>query len=296
MATKVHTRRDSIKKWVAKSVSLALIMAVLFYPLYLISQSPAQDSEAKRRTGVFALILSWFQICHRQITTSWPHFPATRYFGVMQSTSPCSNTCRLGYKREACLGCLVVRASEAGNLEIGYSQPTFPYNILPGSVEITCQNFSGYALERCKTDVTTRTQLFIALVSVFCFVILSVMLITMLTWIRRMKARRKLRRLALCGNSSRQTSGIFIPPSRKSGGRVFSIKTPRRGAVAAQSLNREEAVEAEEQGLADQDIPVTLDGMTDGWIQWIRQRANMVCNLVISIWDVLIFSPAAITW
>lgn len=283
MANPVHILSDSIKKRVAKSVPLALIMVILFYPLYLISQSLTQYFEVKRREGVFAVILFWFQTCHRQITSSWPHFSATQYFGVLHHTSPRPNTYPLEYKPDASTESLVARASDTTSLEASYSQPTFPYNILPGSVELTCQNFSGYALERCKADVITRTQLFIALASVFCFIILCVMLITMLTWIRRMKARRKLRQLTLSGKSSRQTTGIFIPPSRKNGGRVFNIKTPRRGTVAAQSLNREEAVEAEEQGLADQDIPVALDGMNDGWIQWIRQRANMVCNLDINL-------------
>jgi hypothetical protein len=48
-------------------------------------------------------------------------------------------------------------------------------------------------------------------------------------------------------------------------------------------LNEDEAVEAENPGLADQDIPVTVDGMTDGWMQWIRQRANMVRMQVVYV-------------
>jgi hypothetical protein len=60
-------------------------------------------------------------------------------------------------------------------------------------------------------------------------------------------------------------------------------------------LNEDEAVEAEDQGLADQDIPVTVDGMTDGWMQWIRQRANMVRVQVVYVTLLLTFFSAELT-
>jgi hypothetical protein len=176
----------------------------------------------------------------------------------------------------------LARSSKIESSELGYAQPTFPFNILPGRAEIFCRDFTGYALERCKTDVKARTQLFIALAAVFGLVILCVLLMTILTCIRRIKARSRLARTPLPSAASQQISGVFTSAWKKKDGCDLENKLPGRGIIAGRPRSGEDAVEVEEQGIADRDVPVTLDGMTDGWMQLIRQRTNMVRNFVVS--------------
>lgn len=181
---------------------------------------------------------------------------------------------------DRCWLCPVSHTTELENSTIGYSQPPFPFNILPGRVQISCRDYTGYALERCKADVRTRTELFIALVAIFTLVILCIALICILTCVRRIKARRRLQPVRAATKTSEQTNKMIIPCKNR-GDRQVPNKSWTPGITSRRSLDRDEAVEAAEQGIADQDIPVTLDGMTDGWMQWIRERANMVCNLYV---------------
>jgi hypothetical protein len=175
----------------------------------------------------------------------------------------------------------LARSSKIDPSELGYAQPTFPFNILPGRAEIICRNFIGYALERCKTDVKARTQLFIALAAVFGFVILCVGLMIILTCIRRTKARSRLARTPLSGTASQQIGAVFTSAWKKKDSYDLEDKLPRRGTVAGRPRSGEDAVDTEEQGIADRDALVTLDGMTCGWMQLIRQRTNMVRSIVV---------------
>ena len=127
-------------------------------------------------------------------------------------------------------------------------------------------------------DVGTRTDLFIALVAIFTLVILCIALISILTCVRRVKARRRVKPAHAATKTSEQTKKSIVPGGKKRGDSRIPNISWTRGFTSRRSLDRDVAVEAAEQGIADQDIPVTLDGMTDGWMQWIRERANMVRN------------------
>ena len=189
---------------------------------------------------------------------------------------PCPQTCVMEHTTDRCRPCPIAHASELDNSTVGYSQPSFPFNILPGRVQTSCQDYSGYALERCKADVRTRTELFIALATIFTLLIVCIIMITILTCIRRVKARRRIEP-ARAARKSKQTKKAIIPSGKTRVDRSIANKSRGLGITSRRYLDRDDAVETAEQGIADHDIPVSLDGMTDGWMQWIRERANMVC-------------------
>lgn len=257
---------------------MTLLACTLCCLVYLTTQSGVQGSAVLGHETVSVFLFSWIQKCHKQITKlgNWFSLNAIQEHGAMQPRSPYHLTFLMDHTKT-----LLSRAAEINNSTLGYSQPPFPFNILPGRVETRCQNFSGYALERCEMDVKTRTQLFITLVVILSAVVICTVLITMLTCMRRMKARRTVRPASMARKKTRQAKPPLIPDGKHTRGRKLGDRSSRRGINARQSLDGDAAVEAEEQGIEqgidDQDIPVTLDGMTDGWMQWIRQRANMVC-------------------
>lgn len=292
MADQIRTNGSAIRRTAFKWVSLALIGSSLLYLVRISPQPSVQDSIARRRQTVLAFFSSWLKTCHERAAQLliWRYIPWVQKLDAVHLRPSCLPTCSVEHKKSLC-GCLVPRATEIDYSAIGYSQPSFPFNVLPGRVESTCQNFSGYALERCQTDVRTRTELFIALVAVFSLVVFCIILITILTCMRRIKARRRVDPASLARKKSKQAGKTFIPGRRKRDNGYLGDISHGQGLTSPQSLNEDEAVEAEEQGIADQDIPVALDGMTDGWMQWIRQRANMVCIFVASMVQELMSSP-----
>jgi hypothetical protein len=180
-----------------------------------------------------------------------------------------------------CAPCLLAHATELDSSTGGYSQPSFPFNILPGSVQTSCQGYSGYAFERCKADVKTRTELFITLAVILALVIVCIVLITILTCIRRVKARRRAEPASGAREKSKQRKRVVIPERKKRGDCNIANISRNRCITNRRSLDRDEAVEAAEQGIANYGTPATLDGMTDGWMHWIRERANMVFALYV---------------
>lgn len=280
MAVQTQTGVAAITRPAFKCVSLTILALTLFYSVYLITQPGVQPFVVHEHETVFTFLLLWIRTCHKKVAKlgNWFTLHAIQELGA---GSPYLLTDSMDHTKT-----LVARASDIDNSPLGYAQPSFPFNILPGRVETRCQNYSGYALERCKVDVKTRTQLFITLMVIFSLVILCIVLITILTCMRRIKARRTAKPAKLpTRKSKRQPRATFITASKKPLvlGRNLTEKPSRRGIDVRQSLDGDEAVEADERGIDDQDIPVTMDGMTDGWMQWIRQRANMVCIFVVSL-------------
>jgi hypothetical protein len=280
MAVRTRKNGPAMRKSAFKWVSLVLIVYCLFYSIPSTSPPSVQAPVASLSGTVYTFFSYWLQICHEQATRleTWRYLSSVAQSDVVQPRSVCPLTCPMEQKRSLC-GCLVARA-EIGNSTRGYSTSSFPFNMLPGRVETSCQDFTGYALERCTADVRTRTQLFIALAVIFSMVIFCVVLISILTCIRRIKARRTVHPAIPTRKKPKKSPTTVIPGDRRRGDRDLGDSPHGRDNCAQQSLNDDDAVEAEEQGIADQDIPVTLDGMTDGWMQWIRQRANMVRMLV----------------
>ena len=280
MAVRTSKNGPAMRKSAFKWVSLVLIVYCLFYSVHSTSPPSVQAPVASLSGTVYTFFSYWLQICHEQATKleTWRYLSSVAQFDVVQPRSVCPLTCPMEQKRRLC-GCLVARA-EIGNSTRGYSTPSFPFNMLPGRVETSCQDFTGYALERCTADVRTRTQLFIALAVIFSMVLFCVVLISILTCIRRIKARRTVHPAIPTRKKPKKTPRTLNPGDKRRGDRDLGDRPHGRDNRVQQSLNDDDAVEAEEQGIADQDIPVTLDGMTDGWMQWIRQRANMVRMLV----------------
>ena len=274
----VQTRKigPAMRKFAFKWVSLVLIVYCLLYSVHLTLQPSVQGPMASLCGTVYTFFSYWLQVCHEQASRleTWRYLSSVELFEVVQPQSVCPLTCPMDQERGLC-GCLVARA-EIGDSTRGYSTPPFPFNMLPGRVETSCQDFTGYALERCTADVRTRTQLFIALTVIFSMVFFCVVLISILTCIRRVKARRTVHSAITTRKTPKKRPRTLISGGNRRSNRGLGDRPHERDTSPRQSLNDDDAVEAEEQGIADQDIPVTLDGMTDGWMHWIRQRANMV--------------------
>jgi hypothetical protein len=273
---------SAIRKSTFKGVSLILLSACLWYSVHQATQRSVPSPVANLRETVFKFCPTWLQACKRRATwfETRAYLPLVKRLDASQAKSFCPLACAVKQERSLC-HCLIPRA-DSRNSTRGYSSPLFPFNILPSRVETSCQGYSGYALERCQTDVRTRTQLFIALTVIFSLVLFSTLLICILGCIRRVKARRRV--------------SPAVPAKKKARGRTRAMplgskdRSDRRHGCGphcirslSPQLNEDEAVEAENPGLADQDIPVTVDGMTDGWMQWIRQRANMVRMQVVYV-------------
>lgn len=279
MAVRTPAGSSAIRRPAFKYVSFAVLAFTLFCLVYLTTQFSVQGFVILRHETAFALLSSWIQTCHRGIAKVGKRFSLheNQELDAIQPVSPYHLIPLMDHTK-----LLLARADEINTSTLGYSPPSFPFNIIPGRVKTSCRNFSGYALERCKTDVKTRTQLFITLVVIFGFVTLCVVLIVILRYMHRRKARRDDGAASLAVRKTRQKRAPSIPGTHNTRKRKLGGMSFQRTINPHQSLDVDEAVETEEQDIGDQDIPVTLDGMTDGWMQWIRQRANMVCKSVAS--------------
>lgn len=272
-----------------------LLSGSLWYSGHLATQRSALSPMANLCETVFEFFPSWLQACKKR--TAWfetrGHLPLVKGVDASQVKSSCPLACTVEQGISMC-HCLLARA-DSRNSTRGYSPPLFPFNILPGRVETSCQDYSGYALERCTTDVRTRTQLFIALTVIFSLVFVCILLIAILGCIRRVKARRRVSSSVLARKKIQGRARAFLSSGNVKGNCRYDGGTHQCETCLSAHSNEDEGVEARESGIADQDIPVTPDGITDGWMQWIRQRANMVCMQAIYVTLLLILLSAAST-
>jgi len=170
-----------------------------------------------------------------------------------------------------CHGCIDARAGpqETNISHNTYTKPPFPRNILPARWETSCRNLTGYALSRCKEDVKMRTSLFGVLASIFGLTVICLLSFAMISCVRR------------------QTGSASAPTWTTKCPYYFNKSSTIRRGTARKLFDREDAVEAEEQGLPSQCITATLDG---GLMHRLCPgRVTLVCNLVVSKIVILIF-------
>jgi hypothetical protein len=183
-----------------------------------------------------------------------------------------------GGQTHQCHGCIDARVGlqETNISHNTYTKPPFPRNILPARWETSCRNLTGYALSRCKEDVKMRTNLFIVLASIFGLTVISLLSLAMISCVRR------------------QTGSTSTPTWTTKCPYYFNKCSAIRRSTARKLFSREDAVEAEEQGLPSQCITATLDG---GLMRHCCPgRVTLVCNLVISETIVLIIFLATTVW